>query len=356
MSKSPPLADRIAGRSSRGLLLGLLALACAMPACETIGAQDRTRVNLYLQNAAQYYDEGHYERAYHQWEKVLAIEPMDDKARLGQGMALYQLGHAESSEGVGRLTMAEERLEEMRRENMDGQAWKAELGYALVQDRWVELYDRKVLLLEDQKARRGSTDEQELATAHRERSRRVARAEKSYSRVMSGGEREAQYQLTCLMGLAKMAMVRGDLDTTLRHAREYEEHVVSSKSLWRDAAEKFPKDAPIYESKLRGAERQEAQLRDLLGNVLFKLGRMEDALRELDRVIELDKDRSTAYLNRGMVRQQLRDWDRARQDFRTFLAMTQFGPDDPVVMKATEHLEAVKVELDLEDRALARPR
>ena len=344
-------------RRFAALRLLLLSAAFVLTACQSVvGTGDRGRLALYLENAAQYYDQAHYERAYHQWDKALEIDPLNDKARLGQGMALYQMGRFEETEAVPRLAAAEERLEELRHEDLDGQEWKAELGYGLVQDRWVQLYDRKIRQLEARRAKTGETDEAELGVAREQLTRRIGLAERSYKSVLGGGEQEAQYQLACLMGLAKMAALRGDYDECLGQARLYEEHVVKSKRLWRDAMERFPKDAPLYEQKLRGAEQQEAELRDVLGNVLFKLGRMEDALAELDTVIDLDTTRASAYLNRGIVRQRLGHWDLARQDLRTFLAMTESGPDDPSVVEASERLAAVEVELDLENRRLGSTR
>ena len=154
-----------------------------------------------------------------------------------------------------------------------------------------------------------------------------------------------------LIGLAKMAAYRGDFETSLEYARDYEEQIVRSKRLRRDATKRFPREAALWEMKLHNAERQEAELRDLIANVLFKLGRYTDAESELDVVLEIDPERSSAYLNRGIMRQARSDWDRARQDFRTFLAMTARTDDDPSVIEARRRLEEVEARVDEEDAA-----
>lgn len=320
-------------------------------ACTTLGTEDRKRLTLHLENAAQYYDQRHYDRAYQQWDKALAVDPLNDKARLGQAMALYQLGLEESPLGVARLQAAEERLDELRNEDLDGLEWQAELGYAMTMDRWVGLYGRKVRQLRYQREVEGMTDEEELAIAESELDRRARIAERAYRTVYEGGEREAQYQLACLIGLAKMTAYRGDYEASLGHARKYEEQIVRSKRLWRDAAERFPRERPLWEQKLHGAERQEAELRDLIANVLFKLGRYQEAESELDVVLDIDPERASAYLNRGIMRQTRNDWDRARQDFRTFLAMTARPADDPSVLEARRRLQEVERRVEEEDAA-----
>jgi tetratricopeptide (TPR) repeat protein len=332
-------------------VLILLACLLAVSACTALGTEDRGRLTLYLENAAQYYDQRHYERAYQQWGKALDVDPLNDKARLGQAMAMYQLGLEESPLGVDRLTAAEERLDELRNEDLDGLEWQAELGFALVMDRWVDLYARKVRQLRYQREVEGATDEEELAIAEKELDKRARIAERAYRTVKDGGEREAQYQLACLIGLAKMTAYRGEFQQSLGHARAYEEQIVRSKRLWRDAAERFPREAALWEAKLDGANRQEAELRDLIANVLFKLGRYTDAESELDVVLEIDPERASAYLNRGIMRQERKDWDRARQDFRTFLAMTARQDEDPSVIEARRRLEEVEARVEEEDAA-----
>ena len=132
-----------------------------------------------------------------------------------------------------------------------------------------------------------------------------------------------------------------------------------SKELWIEAAARFPKERPVYEAKLDGAERQEAELRDLMGNVLFKLGRMDDAKSQLDKVIVLDEDRASAYLNRGLIYHEKGDWDRARADYTEFLARSGLPESDPTMREATSRLLEVEELVEAEDdlrRKLDKPR
>jgi len=331
----------------------VLVVACLTQACTTLGTEDRKRLTLHLENAAQYYDQAHYDRAYQQWALALEVDPLSGKARLGQAMSLYQLGLEESPAGVSRLQLASETLDELRFEDLDGLEWQAELGFALANDRWVSLYVRKVRQLTYEKEVEGETDEAELTIARAELERHARIAERSYL-VVHSGEREAQYQLTCLVGLAKMAALRNDFEASLQFARDYEEQIVRSKRLWRDAVERYPREAALWEQKLHGAELQEAVLRDLIANVLFKLDRIDEAEAELNVVIELDPERASAFLNRGILRQARSDWDRARQDLRTFLAMTDRPAEDPSVIEARRRLKEVQARVREEDDAAVR--
>ena len=148
-----------------------------------------------------------------------------------------------------------------------------------------------------------------------------------------------------------MAAFRRDFETSLKFAKDYEEQIVRSKRLWRDAVERYPREAALWEQKLHGAELQEAELRDLIANVLFKLDRIDEAESELNVVIELDPERAGAFLNRGILRQARDDWDRARQDLRTFLAMTDRVDEDPSVIEAKRRLKEVKARVREEDEA-----
>jgi tetratricopeptide (TPR) repeat protein len=314
----------------------LLACVLALCACSTPGPKNQ--LGLYLENAANYYDSGHYLRAYQQWEQALLVDEGNDKARLGQAWALYQIGRAEDKDALGPLGEAEKRFDELRRESLGGQHWKAELGYALVQQRWLELYDRKVRRLRFTAQSGAPADPAEMATAKAEFDRRLLLAESSYRGVLGGSEREPTDQLTCWLGLAQIQAWRGDLPDALEYANKYLTVVERSKKLWTDAIERFPRDAPIYEAKLKGAKSQEAELRDLMGNVLFKLGKPAEAEAELDKVIAIDPKRAATYLNRGVIRHDRGDWDLARSDLRRFLTLSPLPEGDAVVVEAARRL------------------
>lgn len=317
------------------VLLAALASAAA-GACGSsspfryIKEEDQKIMAVHLENAAQYYDSEHYDRAIQQWEKVLEIDPKSDKARLGTAMALYQLGREESPRGVQRLAMAEEKLSELRDGEIGEMSWKADLGYALTQQRWAELYDRKLTRLEAAAAA-GNVDAAELAKVRAERPRRIQLAETTFRMVLADKRTEPNFHLSCWLGLARMAALRGDWEGALVHARKYEAKIVESKEFWK-------KQGSEYSTRLFGAELQEAELRDVMANCLYKAGRHEEAEAELGRLIDVQPARASAYLNRGMMRYRRAAWDLARADLRRFLELSDLGPTDPVTLEASKAL------------------
>jgi tetratricopeptide (TPR) repeat protein len=331
------------------LLTVALLLVAACGSVSTSGDEDRNRLATYLENAANYYDQAHYARAYQQWQQALDVEPDNVKGRLGQAMALYQLGRAPTREGLVALTRAEAALTDLLDDDLDGQEWKAELGYALVQDQWVQLYDRKIRLSERDIADEKVVDRERLAADRKELLRRIALGERTFRDILAGEEQEKRDRLTCIMSIARLTFLRGDLEESLVWCGAYESEVDKSKAFWRDAAARYPKERPIYESKVAGAERQEAELRDLMGSVLYKLRRFEAAEAELDKVLVLDPKRATAYLSRGIVRQERGDWDRARADYVEFLERARGDDDDPAIREAGARLFEVEALVKAED-------
>ncbi|MCG3133695.1 MAG: hypothetical protein HMLKMBBP_00920 [Planctomycetes bacterium] len=340
--RSPRFPPRPFQRAAAAALIAFAALATA-PSCAGTQGEDGQTLQAYLENAAQYYDGGHYLRAYQQWERALELEPSEEKALLGQAMALYQLGREESKDGVDRLAEAERRLDGLRREGLGDMAWKAELGFAFAQQRWAELYDRKLRKLEaDEKAGALAAEgAAQLPVVRAELPKRIARAEASFGKVLEDKRTEPNFHLTCWLGLARAAAMRGDWQGAHDWARKYEKKVTESKAFWK-------KQGQEYASKLFGAELQEAELRDVLANCLFKLGRDEEAERELDALIALQGTRADAYLNRGVLRHRRRAWDLARSDLRRFLQISPLPKGDPELLRAAELLVECEDELALE--------
>jgi tetratricopeptide (TPR) repeat protein len=329
----------------RALLVVLTVVVGAGASCNSVSSENEAQLALYLENAAQYYDGGHYQRAYQQWDQALLLDGSNEKARLGQAMSLYQMGRVDRPEAMEPLSEATRRLEELRGEDFGRDHWKIELGLALVHQRWSDLYERRLRLIEEQERKGVRRDATKFEEAKREFAAHMEEAAHSYEYVLSGSEQEPRHRLTCWIGLAQISAWRGELAKTLEYAELYLEQIERSKSQWRDAIKRYPLDAPIYHSKLTGAEFQEAELRDLMGATLFKLGRTKDAETQLNTVIGLFPDRANPYLNRGVIRQIRGDDDLARADFKKFLVLTSLPEDDPSILEATRRLTEVEMRL-----------
>ena len=300
---------------------------------------------MYVDNGAEYYDGGHFQRAYFSWDQALLIDKDNESAMLGQAMALYQMGREEKLEAIKPLTEATTRFDALRNKDFDRDQWKVELGVGLVHQRWCDLYDRKLRIATEQQKRGVPPDEAQLAIERSEFTRHLGIAENAFKNVLAGEEKDRHDRLTCWVGLAQSALWRDDLPTSLKYANLYLAEIVKSTKLWKDSATRYPKETPIWQAKLRGAEMQEADLRDLMGAVYFKMGRTEEAEKELDRIIEMFPQHAPAFLNRGVLRQMRGDDDHAKSDFRKFLSLTALPDSDPSILESTRRLAEVESRL-----------
>jgi tetratricopeptide (TPR) repeat protein len=325
-------------------LLVLILSAAAMAGCNSLSSENEGQLATYLDNAEQYFDGAQWNRAYQQWGKALELDPSNEGARLGQAMCQYQAGREENVAALKPLTEATTMLEKMSHEDFDKMQWKVELGLALVHQRWCDLYDRKIRKIAEDEKKGVAVDAKELATCRAEFDKHVEIASKSFEKVLSGPEKEPRDRLTCWVGLAQIAYWRDDYPTSLKYCNLYLEQVLRSKRFWKEQADnsKHPANTEMFKGKYTGASLQEAELRDLMGAVLFKMGREDDASAELDKVIEMFPQRATAYLNRGILRQKRGDYDLARSDFKKFLNTTDLADNDPSILEATRRLEEVE--------------
>lgn len=326
-----------------------LLAAAALAACNSVSSQNEGQLALYLENAAQYYDGGHYDRAYQQWDQALKLDAANEKARLGQAMALYQMGRANVAAAIQPLAEATKRLDALRKEDFGSDQWKVDLGAALAHERWCEIYDRKLRKIAEDEKRGVTPDAETVAISKREFAANLAIAEGGFKSVLEGPEKDPRDRLTCWLGLARTASWRDDLEGSLKYAQLYLEQVLRSKALWKEAASRFPREAAIYEAKYAGAEMQEAELRDLMGAVYYKLGRMKECEEQVDIVLKTYPQRATAYLNRGILRQSRGEDDLARSDYRKFINYTALPEGDPSILEATRRMAEVEARLQQQE-------
>lgn len=318
--------------------------------CNSVSSDNQPILSLYLENAAEYYDGGDWARAYQQWGKALELDSGNEKARLGQAMALYQLGRVNSVEAIKPLTDATERIDKLRDEDFDKEQWKIELAVALVHQRWCELYDRKIRKIGLDEEKGIPPDTKQLEAAKHEFAKNLEISEKAFRNVLSGPEREPRDRLTCWLGLAIIAAWKDDLETSLKYAQLYVDQAIRSKKLWKDSAERYPKEKVIFDAKFTGAEMQEADLRELMGAVLLRLGRADEAEVEINQVIKMFPRRASAYLNRGILLEARKEDDLAKADFKKFLAYTDLPETDPLILEAAKHLTEVETRLAAQEK------
>ncbi|MBX3463114.1 MAG: hypothetical protein KF830_08080 [Planctomycetes bacterium] len=100
---------------------------------------------------------------------------------------------------------------------------------------------------------------------------------------------------------------------------------------------------PAYETeqvqRLRALENEELEVRALLADHHYNRKQHDQALVQLNRVLELDPKRSVDYYNRGRVLMELKRTEEAKADFRKFLATSNLPPSSDKVTLAMKALD-----------------
>jgi tetratricopeptide (TPR) repeat protein len=332
-------------RAAAALGLALAALApagCAATEAEELG------VETYIHNAQGYVDGGHYAEALGQFRNALALDPDNRKALLGEATCLYWTGMAETSEGGRAVEEAEAKAEALDPEGWAEGSWKVHLLQGMVRARLADLWSRKAEAARCAGAEgRAPPDAAEAAAAQAsERADAYDRAAvRAFEHVLTYEDQPlARNNLTALFQLASRGALRARSPEDYVKPREYlarfEKEVERSKALWREMKLKEPRLAGAYDAKLKSAEKQEADLRDLVANILFKSRRHEESIAQLDRVIELDPSRAAALYNRGRNHEELGRFGLAADDYGRFLRLTDLPSGSPAVLEAVERMKA----------------
>jgi tetratricopeptide (TPR) repeat protein len=338
---------RAAVAAVAAVLSGLAAGACASDdSREDLGTE------VYLANAQAYVDGGHFDQALAEFRRGLEVDPASRKALLGEASCLYWLGMGETAAAGANIELAEEKIEALDPEAYADNAWKVALYKGMIHARLADLWGRKADL-----ARKAAQPEQpdpanpgdrtapadavaDLKTAEESRDRHEAVATRAFETVLAAEDRMAKNNLTALFYLASRGALRAqtseDYAAPLDYFRRYAVEVDKSKKLWVEMKKREPDLAEVYEGKLKAAERQEVQLRDLVANIYFKQRRHEESIAELDRVVALDPYRAAAFFNRGRNEEELGRYGSAADDYRRFLMLTDLRPNSPLVQEASE--------------------
>ncbi|MHC4924133.1 MAG: tetratricopeptide repeat protein [Planctomycetota bacterium] len=334
------MLSRMGGRAAVATSLALMFSSFAVSGCATTSEEEELAIDVYLQNAQGYVDGGHHDQALAQFRRALQIDSSHTKARLGEAMSLYQMGLENTPGGGRRALEAVEKFGDLNASRYGQNAWKIHLGDGMARSRVADLWDLQAARLEGD-AQDGDTD----AIARIQEARASAaklrdQAEASFKRVLQYDDPLAKDNLAALFFLATRSALRAEspegYEEAIGYMRRYEVHVKRSKQLWITAAEQEPDLRPLYERRLKRAERQEIELRDLLANIYFKRRDHKKSLEQLDIVLELDRDRADAYFNRGRNHEELGRFGAAADDYRRFIGLTTLPPTSALVVEAAE--------------------
>ncbi|MEN8151342.1 MAG: tetratricopeptide repeat protein, partial [Planctomycetota bacterium] len=251
------------------------------------------------------------------------------------------------------LEMAETAFLQLLEDDHEENQFKIELGLGMVYVLYGNLYARRARLIESRVTDRGasSSETQAIQTSLAQRDAEYKKAQGYFKSVLVKKDiPAAKNNLTALLQLANIKVIQHDYPEALVYAERYLSEVERSKNRWVQATVRFPRDKQIWEAKLAGAVTKEVEVRDVIANILYKLGRLELAEKELTQVIFLSPERGDAYLGRGIVRDELGRKEDALGDYKEFMiraARLDLYHDDPRVLKATQRIIELEKELGL---------
>jgi tetratricopeptide (TPR) repeat protein len=312
------------------VLLAALALgACSSTQEKKLDPQ--AQLDLYRETALYHYENGDLLRAEGQALKGLAVDGEDKALRLMVGWILLRRGDVESLE----------RAEWVFRGYLDDHPGenRAMLGLAGSLERIgaVEVALAASIERGERLPDRGSPAERAAGL------RKLAQEgwQEAYE-LYSAAFEERQDDLDALDGLQRSSARLGRLEESLEWSAELLERATRERAWYRTRLESTNL-ADREERRLRDGEQAAVRLMadtHLFANAqLVALGRLSDALGELDQAIELDPTDETTFSRRAQLRYLQGDYTGARADVEVFIANSPHATDHPDIRRAFELLD-----------------
>lgn len=315
------------------------ALSILLCACSSLSSQERDQLASFQRRAKLYYEGNKLEQAMDQVERGLALDAEDYNLLVLQGAILLRASGNARSGDYRLLDEATTKLAavfDMRRQTRHEPALLFHYALALQQQARRKLATAQDLLAKND---RKQEDIDGAAAARKAAAEQFGQANTMFATLQDRGEllRLCHYhQLLAARDL-------GDDAGIAAHEKAY----LDQMKLDQAATQKAITDAnePGYEmlkrQELASLLREEIDVRSLLGDYHYRRGEADPkeypiALEMLDRVLELDRKRSTDYYNRGRVHLQLGQDEAAKEDFKKFLATTDLpASSDKAIFAAT---------------------
>lgn len=319
----------------------LFLLGSGLASCGLLGSssEDREAVARYQRNASLYYEGGNFDQALDQARRGLEIDPDDYKLQYIKGWCYLRQVPQDPSMLPQAVAQFETVMAYRAPEDHGPQVL---LGYAMCQQKLAQQRLEQAQSLRDELSR-VKFDAQEIA-------QRQAQA-LVHENVAHGHLDIAVRHLQILIDRGdQLREAHRNLMQTLALDGKYDEAVLhGAKFLERNRQEKARIDAQLeqttevtYEQKLYQERDQlidvELQVRGFLANLFYKQAAYQQAVDQLNAILEEDPTRSIDYYNRGLNLQALELRDEAANDFNRFLATSKLPPGNERVAEAQRRL------------------
>lgn len=360
-SRPLPAGPRRVGAGA-ALVAGLAACLLAATGCTGLAELDReleqqqdkrddkTKLAHYEETAQTYYDGGRYTQSAMQWRKVLELEPDRPKANWGLAKSLAMIGT------VPALREAEQLFARIQGWNwthptLGDRRHEVLKDFAEVYVALADFYDRDVRALQRRLESPDvdpTTTREQLRTQAGKRNELLNQAIPLFDQVLARSP-DNPYALA---GLAKAHLMVGNDQAGVAWARRYVELAMRTQAQWQAQlkAEQEHRGSGMtdemrewYRGRIQGSRDKELKLRLLVAAVLMRTGDPMGAVKEYDRVIELDPAVPAPYLERAQAYARGNSHRLAVADLEHYLKITDPVNHRDARIKAADLLNQYRV-------------
>ncbi|MBK7642074.1 MAG: hypothetical protein IPJ19_03330 [Planctomycetes bacterium] len=307
------------------LALTLLASCNSSGKREPSAEEKKRLLEIHIESAQQYLNMGDLDRAEGQVEKGMAIEKDNRKLELILGLTLLKRGRAED------LMRAEKVFKEA-----DLDDFQVQVGLGATLERLSILHRESAVDIRSGKHLTQAADPEARATEFERRAGIYLQdARKRFEKSLE----QKPDNVDGLNGLVRVDALLGDDDGSIASAAKLITLLRADRKFW-DTSLVRPEISADEEARFRKLSRAQADLEVSLhmhvADLQHKHDRDEQAVAELDSVIEIKPDFADAYSRRAQSRMSLGQYQLAQADIDTFLRLASAtkGSGDPDIMRA----------------------
>lgn len=299
----------------------LLLLLCA---CSSLSSEQRDQLASHVRNAKFYYEGGRLDQALGQIDRGLSLDPDNYTLRTLRGAALLRQSSSALGTDHRMLDEATAILQDVYEERSPARHEPSLLlSYALALQKQGRRHLGEEVRLRGQASRSAEPDDL-IAQADEQRSGALERLHAARAALEVLVER-GEVVRVAHNHLMQIAHDLGDDVGFAAAGTAYLTQCSKDQAAVRTEIERTKE--PVYEAEqiqnLRAMQNEEIGVRSLIAEHHFARQQFEQALTHLDRILEIDPQRTVDYYNRGRVLLEMHRNDDAKADFRRFLAMPE---------------------------------
>ncbi len=340
--------------STTGATAALLAAASLLSACSSspqngeVTLTKEQKLGAWLEYSLRYVEMGEFQRAIDQARQALEIDPKNSRFLLLFAETNLQMRDERGNQTIDTVLAAKDALD-----RIEGEAdWRVENARGEVEER-LGLYHAQAADAVQSGRRTTKSDDPakradeltEIANEHWEA------ALSHYQAALT----EQSGQPKPLRGLVRTTGLMGRREECVGHARDLVEAIRASQrlvgNLLEDDGISAKRESELYDDQ-RMNRGLEIRTRMLMAQLLRQLDRPDEAVAELDEVIDLDPSYANAHAPRAQLLMELGEFRKAKYSIDTFLQMKAQSAsfDDPEIRQAFDLQEQCARAIQASDR------